>query len=126
MEDPIIPSQGVMRLERYAYVFNMPIFLIDPDGYNPACGPDGIFCNSMGQVLDNSDLYDVLVENYWIDPMPDPYIIYDARYNTQKEWTKFSIIMMKPEGFCSPSMDGKPSANISTRVENYSTMFSWQ
>ena len=36
MEDPIIPNQGVQKLDRYAYVNNSPVFFIDPSG-NKAC-----------------------------------------------------------------------------------------
>jgi hypothetical protein len=36
MQDPIIPNQGVMRMDRFAYVVNNPIFFIDPSG-NKAC-----------------------------------------------------------------------------------------
>lgn len=36
MEDAIIPQQGVMRLDRFAYVMNNPVFYIDPSGYK-AC-----------------------------------------------------------------------------------------
>ncbi len=32
MEDPIIPQQGVMRLDRFAYVNNSPILFTDPTG----------------------------------------------------------------------------------------------
>jgi hypothetical protein len=36
MEDPIIPNQGVMRLDRFAYVMNNPMLFIDPSG-NKVC-----------------------------------------------------------------------------------------
>ncbi len=40
MEDPIIPQQGVMRLDRYAYVMNNPMFFTDPEGLD-ICDEDG-------------------------------------------------------------------------------------
>ena len=40
MEDPIIPSQGVQKLDRYAGMMNNPIFFVDPSG-NEVCDEDG-------------------------------------------------------------------------------------
>ena len=40
MEDPIIPSQGVMRLDRFAYVNNSPYIYTDPSGHLLCDGPD--------------------------------------------------------------------------------------
>jgi RHS repeat-associated protein len=42
--DSIVPG-GVQGLDRYAYVFNSPLNLVDPSGHNPECGPDGVWCD---------------------------------------------------------------------------------
>jgi RHS repeat-associated protein len=42
--DSIVPG-GVQGLDRYAYVFNNPLNLVDPSGHNPECGPDGVWCD---------------------------------------------------------------------------------
>jgi RHS repeat-associated protein len=82
MEDTIIPNQGVMRLDRYSGMMNNPLKYIDPSGNNPECGPDGIFCNSQGQVMSNAEIFDAMVDYGWFDPLPSTSAILDSRYNT--------------------------------------------
>jgi RHS repeat-associated protein len=58
--DTVVPG-GVQGLDRYAFVFNNPLRYIDPSGHNPACGPDGIYCDTSGRLLNRNRLYESLV-----------------------------------------------------------------
>ncbi len=84
--DVIVPAnQGVQGFDRYGYVSNSPVNWIDPSGHgreSTDCGPDGIFCDTMGKLLSNSEIYDILLTENWIEPLPDASIIFIADYNS--------------------------------------------
>ena len=82
MEDPIIPNQGVMRLERYAYVNNSPIFFIDPSGNRPCDGKNPDDCSSKNLAV------------FWIEASLD-----DSLPNVVSQKTKDSYNMIRRELF---------------------------
>jgi RHS repeat-associated protein len=44
--DSVIPNPwDPTSYDRYAYVRNSPVNLVDPSGHNPKCGPDGVYCD---------------------------------------------------------------------------------
>jgi RHS repeat-associated protein len=50
--DSIVPNPGnPLDWDRYSYVRNNPLVYIDPTGHNPACGPDGMYCDSSGNLI---------------------------------------------------------------------------
>ena len=87
--DSIIPNPGdPVSYDRFGYVRNNPLKYIDPSGHNPECGPDGIYCDSQGQLLNNADLYDSLVDSGFFSMMPDPSDIYNSSWNTMSRITR--------------------------------------
>ena len=83
--DSIVPQPGnPLGWDRYAYTRNNPLRYTDPTGHYPECGPDGVFCDSSGNLLNRSALYDAYVNFGFFVPLPDPSKIFDSRYNTMK------------------------------------------
>jgi RHS repeat-associated protein len=64
--DTIVPSAGnVLDWNRYAYVRYNPLKLTDPSGHNPECGPDGMWCDSAGNLIQFQKLQLVNFKKYF-------------------------------------------------------------
>jgi RHS repeat-associated protein len=63
--DSIIPEPGnPLAFDRYSYVLNNPVIFIDQSGYNPECGPDGIWCSDDFELAYSITFSE---ERYWTD-----------------------------------------------------------
>jgi RHS repeat-associated protein len=64
--DTIVPSAGnVLDWNRYAYVRYNPLKYVDPSGHNPECGPDGMWCDSAGNLIQFQKLQLVNFKKYF-------------------------------------------------------------